>query len=69
MALFSGNGRHSSNWDKINAQDASQTLRNRDVYGDQQLDRSSIGEEKSPTSRIIFAVILTAVLMFIFWIF
>ena len=67
MALFGGNGRRSSNWDKLNAQDASETLRNRDVYSDQQLDRSSIGQEKSPTSRIIFSIVLTVLLMFIFW--
>ena len=47
-----------SNWEKLQAQDAKSTVRNRDVYEDQQLDRSKIQEKQSPMSRIIFSAVI-----------
>lgn len=46
------------NWEKLQAQDAKDTVRNRDVYEDQQLDRTKIKEKQSPLSRIIFSAVI-----------
>ena len=42
-----------------------ETLQYRDVYADQQLDRSSVADAKSPTSRIVITVILTVLFFFV----
>lgn len=67
MGLFSN--RRDTNWDKIRTQKASDTLKNRDVYEDQQMGRTDIGSEQSSTSRIIFAAVLTVLVAIIFWMF
>lgn len=46
------------NWKQLSKQQSSDTMKNRDVYGDQQLERSRIEEKQKPTSRIIFTAIV-----------
>lgn len=53
------------NWDRIRSQTPSESLKNRDVYEDQQLERGEISEKQSPLSRIILTSILT-ILVFAF---
>ena len=58
-----------TNWQRIEAQRPEDTLKNRDVYEDQQLERSKIQEKISPTSRIVFSVIvgvIVAIAMYLF---
>lgn len=58
------------NWDKIRNQSATDTLRNRDVYETQQLDRSKVGQKKSFTSRHIIAIscgVLVALIVWLLW--
>lgn len=59
-----------TNWDRINEQDVTDSVRYRDVYEDQQLDRTKIQKKQKPTSRIIFSVvvaILSALLIYSMW--
>ena len=67
MALFSNKGGGGSNWDRIRNQSLRSTMRYRDVYEDQQLERTSLNQRRSPTSRIILAVVLALVSMGLFW--
>lgn len=53
-----------TNWDRISAQDPQSKFQYRDVYEDQQLERSKIAEKQSPTSRIVAAV-AAAILVFV----
>ena len=46
------------NWDILSKMSPTDTTRYRDVYEDQQLERSEIGQKQSPTLRIIFVVIV-----------
>ncbi len=46
-----------TNWEKLQDRDPSEDTRYRDVYEDQQLDRSKIEEKQSPVSRIIIAAV------------
>lgn len=58
------------NWDKIRKQSATDTLRNRDVYETQQLDRTKVGQKQSFTSRHIVCIAvgaLTAIVMWSIW--
>ena len=50
-----------SNWDKIRGRSASETIQNRDVYGDQQFDRTKMGEVQTMKSRNIVSAALTVV--------
>lgn len=68
MGLFNS-GRNDTNWDRLRKRGASETLQNRDVYEDQQLERSSFGKLQSPTSRNIFAGVLTVFVAIITWMF
>ena len=43
-------GPKASNWDKISARSSGETLTNRDVYGDQQLDRGKLRSVLGPTA-------------------
>ena len=55
-----------SNWDLIRGQKDTETVKYRDVYEDQQLERGSIAEKQTMTSRFILsgvAAILAAVLV------
>lgn len=53
------------NWDRIKEQNVSDTVRYRDVYEDQQLERSKIEKKQSPVSRTIFAVIVSLFVVFL----
>ena len=55
------------NWEKIKNQSATDTLRNRDVYETQQLDRSKIGKKQSFTSRHIIAISVGVLCAFVVW--
>lgn len=57
-----------SNWEKLQQRDTTDTMQYRDVYDDQQLDRSRIGEKKSPTGRIIADVVMTLFIMILLWV-
>lgn len=46
-----------SNWELLKAKDEADTPRYRDVYDDQQLERSRIEEKQSPVSRIVLTVL------------
>lgn len=52
------------NWDKINEQEVTDSVRYRDVYEDQQLDRTKIQKKQGPFSRILFSVIVGLFVMF-----
>lgn len=57
-----------SNWSVLKKQSDSDSLRYRDVYEDQQLERSEIEAKQSPVSRIILAVVasvLTAAIVYV----
>ena len=49
------------NWDKIRTQKNADNARFRDVYEDQQLDRSHIGERETMLSRSILAAVVAFV--------
>lgn len=58
------------NWDKIRNQSVTDTLRNRDVYESQQLDRTKVGQKQSFTSRHIIAIcvgVVTAIMVWMLW--
>lgn len=56
------------NWDRIKNQSATDTLKNRDVYESQQLDRSKVGKKQSFTSRRIIAICVGILAAFFLWI-
>lgn len=58
-----------SNWQKLLRQDKSESLQYRDVYGDQQLDRSYLPEAKSKTPYRVVAILLTVLVMLVSWVF
>ena len=51
-----------SNWDILKSRDEQDTMKYRDVYGDQQLRRSRIDERQSPVSRIVLVCIAALLL-------
>lgn len=51
-----------TNWDILSQRKPSETTKYRDVYEDQQLERSSIEAKQTPTSRIVLAVIASVLL-------
>lgn len=55
------------NWDRLSERDHSKQLGTRDVYEDQQLDRSEIGEKLSKTPRTIATVIAMILLALLSW--
>jgi type IV secretory pathway TraG/TraD family ATPase VirD4 len=56
-----------TNWDKISAKSHSETLANRDVYEDQQLDRSRINPLLSKTSRTWASIIAGVLVAALAW--
>jgi len=59
-----------SAWDRISGRQAQDTLANRDVFEDQQLDRSEIKGKQTATGRTVVAVVagaLTALLVWAVW--
>lgn len=57
-----------SNWDKLQKQSATDSLRNRDVYNTQQMDRTKIGQKQSFTSRHIITICVAVVTALIVWV-
>ena len=60
----------SSNWDRIKSKRTKDTVANRDVFEEQQLERSEIGRAKTPTWRIILAItagVLSAILTWVLY--
>lgn len=58
------------NWDKIRRQPVTDTIRNRDVYDTQQLDRTKVGQKQTFTSRHIAAIgigLFVAILVWAVW--
>lgn len=58
------------NWDKIRRQPITDTMRNRDVYETQQLDRTKVGQKQTFTSRHIAAIgigLFVAILVWAVW--
>lgn len=58
-----------TNWERIKNRSAGETIANRDVYSDQQLDRSSSQDTSTMTSRIILNIALTVFFFFVCWLF
>ncbi|MEU6263726.1 type IV secretory system conjugative DNA transfer family protein [Saccharopolyspora shandongensis] len=56
-----------SNWDKISARTSGETLTNRDVYDDQQLDRGKLQARRSKTPGVVAAVIAGVVVAIVAW--
>ena len=57
--------KRTTNWDRMRDKSANDTIAYRDVYADQQLDRTRIGEKKTMTSRNILNAVLTVVVFFV----
>lgn len=55
------------NWDKIRTQKNEENARFRDVYEDQQLDRSHIEKKQTMFSRNILAIAASVFVGFVFW--
>ena len=55
------------NWNIVKKQKKSETLRFRDVYEDQQLERSSIAPKQTMFSRAIIAAVLALITFFVVW--
>lgn len=56
-----------TNWDKLRGREASETLRNRDVYETQQLDRGRIDPLQTKTGRTIAATIVALITAALLW--
>lgn len=57
-----------TNWEKLSGRSAEQTLKNRDVFEDQQLDRSSIEGLHTKTSRTTVSVIVGVFVTLLAWV-
>ena len=57
------------NWDILQSRNRKDLVQNRDVYEDQQLERSKITEKQSPLGRTIAAWVLTVFVAIAIWIF
>ena len=58
------------NWDILRRQAATDTLRNRDVYESQQLDRTKVGKKQSFFTRHLIAIavgLVTALMVWAMW--
>lgn len=56
-----------SNWEKLKSKLPGETTRYRDVYADQQLDRTNIGNKKTMTTRKIACVAMSIFFFFVFY--
>ena len=54
-----------TNWQKLQAKKPRDTIKYRDVYEDQQLDRSEIEGLQTMTSRLVFTLIFTVIVFFV----
>ena len=57
-----------SNWSRIKKQDVTDTARYRNVYENQQLERSKIEEKQTMTTRTIGSVVLSVLIFFVMYI-
>lgn len=57
-----------TNWDKLSERSAEETLKNRDVFENQQLDRTKIDPLRTKTSRTVAAAILGVVVAVVAWV-
>jgi type IV secretory pathway TraG/TraD family ATPase VirD4 len=57
-----------TNWDKLSGRKAGETLKNRDVFESQQLDRSQIDPMLTKTSRTVASSIIGAVVAALVWV-
>ncbi len=57
-----------TNWDKLSARQPGETLKNRDVFEDQQLDRSRIDPRRTKTSRTIAAAVVGVISGLLAWV-
>lgn len=57
-----------SNWEKLKAKLPGETLRYRDVYADQQLDRTNMPQMKNMTSRKIATIAMSVFVFFVAYI-
>lgn len=67
MALFKKGGK--TNWDRISNQEYKDTMKGRDVYEDQQLERTSIQPMSNMTSRNIMNVCICVLVFICVWMF
>lgn len=56
-----------TNWQRLSKQSNADTMQYRDVYEDQQLERSTIQEKQTPTLRIIFSVVVALFAALVMW--
>lgn len=56
-----------TNWQRLSKQSNADTMQYRDVYEDQQLERSTIREKQTPTWRIIFSVVVALFAALVMW--
>ena len=56
-----------SNWSIIKKQKPTDTLRNRDVYEDQQLERGSLAEKETMTSRVLLDLAISGITFLLIW--
>ncbi|MFI9629315.1 type IV secretory system conjugative DNA transfer family protein [Streptomyces sp. NPDC052042] len=57
-----------SNWDKISARSAGETLRNRNVHDDQQLDRGKLESPRSATPGVVVGVVAGVIVAIAAWV-
>ncbi|MGW6600518.1 type IV secretory system conjugative DNA transfer family protein [Streptomyces sp. NPDC055036] len=57
-----------SSWDKISARTPGETLANRDVYDNQQLDRSKLRARRSMTPGLVAAVVVGVLVAIVAWV-
>ncbi|MET0885691.1 MAG: type IV secretory system conjugative DNA transfer family protein [Mycetocola sp.] len=57
-----------TNWEKLSGRSADQTLKNRDVFEHQQLDRSAIDGLQTKTGRTVVAAIVGVVVTLLTWV-
>lgn len=53
-----------TNWDRVREKKDSETIQYRDVYGDQQLERTHLAEKKTMTSRNVANIAMTIAVFF-----
>ena len=56
-----------SNWERLSKRTPDETMKNRDVYEQQQLERSTIGNKQSPWVNITFFGILALLITIVFY--
>jgi hypothetical protein len=57
-----------TNWQVLESKDSHDSMQYRDVYEDQQLERSKIQDKQSPLSRIVITAVLTLMVAAVTWV-